>query len=462
MNLEKFLAGLFEKQQAIAILFTLVLIIIVVFLFYKSQYIKEGFGNFYDQQNRFTLDQRAQYWDNMNLQVDYNEDLENDIKNGLTDAIKSIDPLTNKTKKHNIDSFFRKDALPGIKKAEQQCTSALEPYLMPQHGKNEASGCGWWYIDDDFTQSFGAKGTDIGPLSDLEKSSPKGKWIWDLGIAQKMEEKKRCRRIKTCDMADLFAEKCGFCNTLAVGLPAGPNGSNKYPDDPSATCPENLIMKPGSCPKIEPKPKPVTLPDGTVVIPAPAPELCDPINGKLSADCLISLAKGAGCSEDGAIIIILRGDSKGYLGSSGDIVFKFVKALEILKLEALLIVEQKYLGNGVCDRSEALDFYQHLVSLILRGKTTRAREAAAFLALGTDYDPCDYDLDQNGAFDMYCLERVAREAGCQPDGSDYPKVDVNKKIYDRMTWQEVNTYFATIHKNLLSTDQNIVSDASKR
>jgi hypothetical protein len=221
-------------------------------------------------------------------------------------------------------------------------------------------------------------------------------------------------------------------------------------------------MKPGSCPKIAPKLKPVTLPDGTVVIPAPPPELCDPVNGKLSVDCLISLAKGTGCTEDGAIVTVLRGDSKGYLVGSGETAFKYTKALEILKNEGPLLVQPQFLGVGVCDRSEALDFYQHLVSLVLRGKTTRARDASAFLALGTDYDPCDYDLDQNGIFDMFCLERVAREAGCQPDGSAYPSVGDNKKAYDRMTWQSVNEYFKTIHKNITSPDQNVLADASKK
>ena len=463
MTLDKILTGLLEKHQGLVILITLVLIIAVVFLVYKSFNKEEGFGNFYDQQTKYTSEQRAQYWDNMNLQVDYNEDLEKDIKTGLTDAIKSIDPLTNKTKKYNIDSFFRKDPLPGIKKADQQCSSATEPLLLTPHGKNESSGCGWWYIDDDFTQSYGARGTELGPFGDLSKVNPSGKWIWNLSVAQKMEDKKKCRRIKTCDMADLLAEKCGFCTTLSMGLPAGPNGSIKYPDDPNSTCPENLIMVPGNCPKIIPTPKPVTLSDGTVIIPAPAPELCDPVNGKLSTDCLISLAKGSGCSEDGAIVSILSGDSKGLLGPPGsDVVFKYTKAVEILKNEASLVIQPAFLGNGVCDRSDALNFYQQLVTLILRGKTTRAREASAFLAIGTDFDPCDYDLDQNGAFDMYCLERVAKEAGCQPDGSDYPKIEANKRRYDRMTWQTVGDYFKTIHRNLLSPDQNVLADATKR
>jgi len=264
-------------------------------------------------------------------------------------------------------------------------------------------------------------------------------------------------------MADLLAEKCGFCNILNVGIPAGKNGASKYLDDAKYTCPEPLIMSPPKCPKLIPEPTVVLLPDGTVTVAAPPPEICDPVKGKLSKECLISLANGAGCSNNGVIISILKGDVKGYLTGIGETGFKYKKSLEILKKTALLEVQSPFLGIGVCERSDALDFYQKLVNLILRGKTARVRDAASFLALGTsEFDPCDYDPDEFGPFDDYCLERVAREEGCQPDGSDFPSKPANKNRFYAMDWKSVNTHFSNLHRNLLSKDQDTLTDASMK
>lgn len=445
-----------------AIVLGILIVLVIVFLIYTYYSKQEGFENFREQQNKYTLSQRSEFWDNLNLQVDYNSDLEKDVQKGLNDALKSIDPMTNKTKKNDFSSFFRKDPIPGINSANQQCSRATEPYLLPRHDKSSPSGCGWWYLDDDSLLSFASKGTETGPFSDLNTTNPKGLWIWDLDAAQKLEDVKRCRRIKTCDMSDLLAEKCGFCNVLNIGIPAEKNGRSKYPEDTKHSCPEPLIMSPQKCPKFVQTPTVVTLPDGTVTIAADPPEICDPVNGKLSAECLISLAKGAGCNNSSVIISIIKGDPKGYLTGVGESGFKYNKSLEILKRGATLEVQPAFLGNGVCERSDALDFYQKLVNLILRGKTTLVREAASFLALGTDYDPCDYDPNELGPFDDYCLERVAREEGCQPDGLDFPTKPANKRRFYAMDWKSVNTHFNTLHGNLLSKDQGILYDASMK
>ena len=131
-----------------AILFAILIVLVIGFLIY-TYYVKyEGFVNFRDQQNKYTQGQRSEFWDNLNLQLDYNSELEKDLQKGLNDALNSIDPMTKKTKKNDFSSFFRKDPIPGIN-TSNECSGISEPYLLPQHDKNAAIGCGWWYSDDD-------------------------------------------------------------------------------------------------------------------------------------------------------------------------------------------------------------------------------------------------------------------------------------------------------------------------
>ena len=445
-------------------LFQIVLILIVLtvsFGLYKLYFkTEEGFGKFYDTQTRYAESQKKAYWDNMNLQLDYNAGLEKDMETAFPDAVKNIDPFLKKTKTNNLNPFFRKDPIPGNQQSNQVCSKAKEPSELPAHIKNTPVGCGWWYIDDQNQESFGSRGTDIGPLSDLMKESPTGKWIWDLAVAQKMEDTKQCRKIKSCAVADLLPGKCGFCNMTGAGIPVDRRGAAKYPDDQLLVCPEEPIINPNKCPKPV-APLPVTLPDGTVVISAPLPALCDPVNGRLTLACLISLATAVGCSEEGAIVDILKGDSNGYYGGNNDSSNTFKKAVEILATEGKLMTESAFLGKGVCDRDDALDYYKRLVKTVTTGKTTRAKAAARFLTLGSDFDPCDYDLNQEGPFELYCLQRLAREKGCQPDGSEFPTSATQSKL-NRMTWAQVNSYFAELNSQLKSPNQAVLEHATKK
>jgi len=413
----------FVTSNLLVIVITILLVVTFVLL-YKSYKSEEGFGPLYTQQTAFTTAQRTEFWDKTNKQLDYNSELQKDMENDFKNAVKSIDPMTNKTAKNNLDIFFRKDPLESMKKKDINCSSAKEPSQLPPHSANVVSGCGWWYIDDDNKSSFAANGSKLGPYSNLSVSSPTGQWVWDLQAAQRMEDAKRCRKIKSCDVADLVPGRCGFCNITGTGVPIDRNGNAKYPDDSTLVCPENVITNPKSCPK--PDPIPITMPDGTIVVPSPntpVPNICDPVNGRLSIECLKFLAAAAGITEDGAIMKVLNDDSdKAYKGK-GIPNSIFNKALEILKSDANINTDKAFLADGICSRDDALSYYKKVNKTISSGKTTRAKDVARYLCLGTEFDPCDYDPDQSGPFELFCLERVAREKGCQPDGRDYPTVD---------------------------------------
>jgi hypothetical protein len=394
----------------------------------------------------------------LNKQLDVNSGLEKEMLNLFPDALKNIDTSFNKINKQT-NSFFRKDPIPGIRDADLACSRAKEPLLLPEHSERTPSGCGWWYIEDPNTPSFGSTGTKNGPFEDLKKKYPSGKWLWDLAYAQKMEDIKLCKKVKSCDIADLYPGKCAFCNPTGTGIPVDKKGKLKYPNDVLITCSEDPISKPSKCPKPDP-PAPVTLPDGTVMIPRQPDDICNPVNGRLTLSCLIKLAKATGFTEQGAIVHILNGDERRYVNGTSFDSYIYKKAVDILFKEGKINTENAFIGKGACDRDDALNYYKSVVTAMGSGKTKRIKEVAAFLAIGTEYDPCDYDEKDMGPFELSCLTRLALEKGCQPDGTDFPSESTIK--YNKMTWAAVNSYFDTLHRNLTSRTQSVLEDATKR
>jgi hypothetical protein len=198
--------------------------------------------------------------------------------------------------------------------------------------------------------------------------------------------------------------------------------------------------------------------DGTVTIQAAPAQVCDPVNGRLTADCLQLLASGAGCKNTGVVMDILSGDATGYYRGTGDPNFKYTKAVDILKTDAALFSDKAFFGDGVCARTDAMKYYSSLVSMITNGPTTRSKEAADFMVTGADFDPCAYDAGQLGPFDLKCMTRVAREKGCQPAGAAFPKRDVD---YSKMTWTEFNAVFTKLVTDMSSTTVKTQMDATK-
>lgn len=414
-------------------IFIVFIIMVLVFILYKNFVVKaEGFGNFYTNQNAFTKGQTSLHWDKLNKELDYNTGLENEMKSHFKDAVKGIDPMTNITKKNNLDAYFRKDPIPGMKMKSLNCSSVDKPSLLPKRSVTAASGCGWVYNDDSNVKSFGETGTKLGALQDYSKKYPNAQWIWDLDLAQKKEDIKKCRRVKSCEVSDLLPGECGFCNITGAGLPITSSGEAKYPDDPTLVCPEKIITSPKTCPR--PVPVAVKNTDGTISLQTPTAtqvsvSICDPVNGRLSNECLKTLAAAVGFSSGGAIMSVLDNDIQGFY--KGDVTQKYIfsKALEILMSDAKIKTDKAFLGDGVCTREDAIKYYKEVNKTISAGQTTRAKDVAGFLVLGTDFNPCEYDSDQKGPFDLFCLETLAREKGCQPDGTDYPKISLEPKVF---------------------------------
>jgi hypothetical protein len=408
----------------------LVLLFIMICLNNLKKDKKEGFGTFYNNQDKFSKSQEHNYWNNFNKTLSVNSELP--IFSNLSSIFQTTDTLNNsKNKKEDYSVYFEKDILPGIGTRNLQCSGALEPKLLPAHKNNYSAGCGWWYVDDPSVSSVGSYGTTSGPLDSegLKKSAPGGTWMWDLVAAQKKEDIKRCRRVKSCEVADMIPGKCGFCTSFLAGVPIDERGNSKYPDDPTLSCEGSIVTNPTKCPRPAP---PRADPNNPVpsTNTQPLAGTCDPnpATGQLTNDCLKLLALGAGCTEDSVIIDILSGDNSGYFAPSGANHNKFLIATQTIKSDTSLASPDQFFGIGVCSRSEALGYYNSIVKTAASGPTPKSRGSAGFLAYGKDFDECATENHETGPFDIHCLEKAAREAGCQPDGTDYPVAEVKKKV----------------------------------
>lgn len=455
-RLPKTISKLLGEDPVLKILIITVVLAIGLFLIYRAtRKQEEGFGSFYNEQAPFTRNNQDYYWNNFNRGLIYTD--------GLQDTVGQIDKATNSvdtqysTLSLGLNKYFSADPLPGMSVQNQQCAGVTEPSLLPKHDTNTTSACGWWYVDDDNNPSTAARGNEGGAFdTTLPNRFPGGIWIWDLEEAQKKEDIKRCRRIKTCDMIDLSPGKCGFCPPLSTSVPVDSYGRSKYPTDPLYNCGDRPITTPSMCPR--PTLPPIVNEDGTLR-PAPVPvDICEPLNGRLSLECLIKLATTVGLSEAGAIVSILNGDVNGYAAANrADSSFKYTSANTILLDDCNIAYDPAFIGKGVCDRPTALQYYTRVYNATRTGATTRCREAAGFLAFGTDFDPCSYDNTQVGPFELYCLQRSFREAGCQPDGTMYPKVD-NKRAVDSLTWGNVQGLYSQLRADSNSSDYEVQAD----
>ena len=395
-------------MKAIYILVSFILLIVIsTFIYYYSN--QEGFSDF-SVRSDFgkKADETASH--KLNKPLYLNPFLKDDIKK-INDAMNLRDTNNFKVKTPNdYTKLFMVNPLPGLEADSAQCAAALEPRLLPRHDSKKINGCGWWYVDDDYGQSTGSLGTSSGPfLNTLETSNPGGIWMWDLELAQKKEDIKQCRRIKSCELADMIPGKCGFCVDQNRGIPVNSKGQSTYKDDPDLSC-DLIVTKPIKCPKPEPIPG----------VSTPVVGLCDPnpATGQLTNDCLIALAKGAGFMDAGAAINILSGNSEGYYNGKNSLIFESVKS--VIKQDASITSSNEFFGYGPCSRAEALGYYTSIVKLIKNGANKKVRSAASFLAFGSEFDNCPENLAASGPFDLSCLERVALEAGCQRDGTDFP------------------------------------------
>jgi hypothetical protein len=412
-----------------------------------------------DEMNKFNSDQANFFKNEVVSGIYVNPGLtNNDIDNLVDDAFKIVDISQEKSNGTNVSDYLVVDPLnPFREKDFLVCGGAKHPSNMSR-AVGARYGCGWFFVPDgpgDYIgTSIGALGNVNGPVDrDVVRKNPTGKWIWNLSEAAKQEDLKICKRVKICQAN---VSGCGWCTSKGHSVPTNENGSLKYGNDSEGTCSETIYMK-GSCPP------PRKLSDSTVIIDSNGnnvgttaarsePQLCDPINGKLSRNCLKALAISRGCGINGSIVKLINSGSS---PSQADKV-----AIDILARNNIVIVGNAELGNGDISIERALNVYETIAGLMKTGRTKQIRDAAQYLAVGgVEIDLCEVGGDSTGPFSPVCLSQAFREAGCQMSGSSAPKTSQDASGF---TWNGIKTSYRELARNMTSTNSEVQKDAIQK
>ena len=367
------------------------------------------------------------------------------------------------------------------------CRTVSHPSKLPKRPKGATIACGWWFQEDITVPSVGTLGSRDKPT--FPDTLPAGgEWIWDIPTAIMKEDIKRCKQIKSCTNIDIkdIKGKCGFCSNVGHAIPIKPNGTELYPN--AHTCDTPLVLSSSNCPRnsvaavrtpdgreigtlgrpsedntlrlytkkecdtIDPS---ATLtPSGECVKPgggsysldykdlnAPrnVPSVCDPdAKGTLSRACLLSICKGMGYTQAGAIMALLA-DAKRTPSEMDTLAIHILNSIGVVIPNALL-------GDGDIDEASAKSLYYKIILVTQTAKLDIYREAAKWLLYGTTrFDPCEIPDSTRGPFFPQCIQREFRKAGCQPAGSLYPKTFQQLGAYNDSKWSEVRTAFRDLH-----------------
>ena len=440
-------------------------IVIIAITLYFVRYDKkvEPFGDFYRNQDTFTKSQAKFFGDSINRSLMTNSGLQDDMSK-LNKVLFNVDVLASTNRLPDTPPFNpEEDPTRNLEvRNNNECKSIRTPKDMNVNRPGTFISCGWWHQDREDRQSVAELGTVNGPLNDnFIKANPGGKWIWNKEDAQKLEDIKECSKVRSCETADM-KPNCGFCLDKGIGIPVS-KGKAKYSNDINLAC-ENVVVNPKNCPPPESikitktiyteKGKTLksgdmyngeTIPYETIVL----TDVCTPnqITGSISKECLLSLIRTLGYTDNGVIAKILMGDKDGYYTRLGENYNMYQITKSILKKDAIFDLKGELVGDGRIRKQDATNMYKIIIDYAKNHGDKRVKNACIWLVYGIDYDPCEYDPDKKGPFDMYCLERVALESGCQKDGFKFPTINTADS-YNLLKWGDVVKYFKELFESM--------------
>ncbi len=377
---------------------------------------------------------------------------------GFDIAIKSVAPVTNAYQQTPIktpNNIFISNNNSNFNELAKACETSTIDQLIATKNPNAAVGCGWMYTPpkqgSPYPQvSKGAVGTEEGPINIDSTKNPTEykKWFFDLQLAKRQMLLDKCKSLKTCTDVDqsVYSGDCGYCNDINQGVPIDANGQPLYPDSPIGNCsPSSIVAKGANC-----------QPPAPAVGPTPAIDnVCDLINGRLSAMCLYNNVLSAGCSEKGALAAALAttqtpNDYVSNLRSADSVKLYNRNANTPLNLDTF--------GQGATTVATVLQEVRQLAANANTNPATTQLGAAArdlCLQKGTldSFDFCA-DLADTTAppFDLGCLQKLFLKLGGQPLGTAYP-TQQNITTYNTMqNLAAVKGYLNTIMGNLKNSD----------
>lgn len=470
--------------MAIWLVIAFIIVVLLYFLVGRRSY-TEGFGEFLDTQKAFADRQNVYFNTTAEKGILTNPGLS---LAGLNEAVAQPDYYLPVNTFEDATKYFMEDPENAwTEKDNSMCRGAKHPRELPPLGVADRVGCGWYFMEDEGSESIGAIGTRAGPAMP-QKLPAGGTWIWSRATAEKMEDMKFCKSIKSCEFVDLEDVRgvCAFCAEKGHAIPITSNGSPKYPDDAEGSCGSALLRRGADCKKS-------AVPD----IPAgngracggkgfPSPdgsqrlytiEECNELGGKLmegglcirpedggsySVECAglnVPVTSAVGCSTSGKLnrtCALEIATKNGFSGKGGLVGLingvprtgMLEDALRTLRENGTNVPDADIVSGNI-DASTLNGLLKNLVAISRRS----GGEAAKYMIDGTPFNPCgSYKADQTGPFKVDCLQRAFRKAGCQAGGAKYPNERSAVAELANVTWSQANAMFKKTFEDMKSTD----------
>ena len=381
---------------------------------------------------------------------------------GFGDAIRTTDTIAGQYQEHavaNPDNIFIAEKSPALTQMMTRCASSDIDTLIASKNPDGGIGCGWLYSPPTKGSPYpvlsqGFIGDNVGPVASFNPPAYK-KWYFDLKEAKKQMLIDKCKALKSCAEvdSDIYHGLCGFCQDTNQGVPIDSRGQLLYQSDARANCtPESVVTSGGQCP---PPPPPGMGPQPWV------DRTCDPVNGRLSAECMYRQVLAAGCTDSGALAIALNSNPSPDDYMSG---LRNADAVKIYNRSANPPLNLDIFRQGQTTVSAALNEVRQLVGNARKPSSTALGASARDLCLqrGTlaKFDICSDLSDGSVApFDIRCLQSVFQQMGGLPNGSAYPN-NSNSNQYDLMgNLGAVKQYWSDLVAKMNSTDYEVQRDA---
>ena len=363
---------------------------------------------------------------------------------GLDNALRTVaERDSSRYQEQSIDTpnqIARPFVSPSLKKQAAACATGSIDELLRAKDPNNPTGCGWLYTPPGPNSPYpilsrGALGSTDGPNAAFDPPSHK-KWFFDLQEAKRQSLIDKCKALKACTDVDsaVFNGVCGFCTDNNQGVPVDTVGKVLY----DGTC-SNVITEKGRCPPPQIDGPPVN-------------RICEPVNGRLSMDCLHQTVKDGGCSGGGALAIALQGGVR-----SVDSLINS-NSVQLYNRTANPPLNMQLFKDGNTTVIKVLQEVKQLAKNAATELETSGIGAAArdlCLKRGTinKYNPCLELTDTSTPpFDMKCLQELFLKAGGTKRGAIYPSAVTMPNYNSMNTLGAVKQYWAGLLTKMKGRD----------
>lgn len=367
-------------------------------------------------------------------------------------AIATADPLRQDRVQENPieypNDIFRAVPDTGLAAMAGNCMASSLDQLIATKNPSDRVGCGWLYTPPPANSPYpalskGFLGKIDGPSKAFDPPSYK-QWFFDLQAAKKQVLLDKCKALKACTDLDseVFKGYCGFCTNTNQGVPISETGQPLYPSDPRGGCDVDAIIRSkDQCPPPPPPP------------PGPSPIIdrtCDPIDGRLGAECIRRQVIAAGCNERGSLALALSGSppANDYMANLRD-----SAAVKMYQRAAQPPLNLELFAQGRTTTQKVLEEARQLVAQTTKPESSGLGLAARDLCLRRGaferYDICSEIPDSaTPPYDLGCLQRLFLKMGGNASGNKYPSEKTQNLYQSFGTWGEVKQYIQKLYNDM--------------